>query len=157
MTSTTSKPTLASLRASEGRCAPAMFDEIRILIEEEQARDSRFVRGALPQYLEKLATHAEFVSDLNLDGCRGFVAFYCNDRKTLTLYVTLILVSPAYRRTGLGERLLDATFELARMRGFARCRLEVHSDNRGARDFYSRLGFEPVEMGPDIILLERKL
>ncbi|WP_368041884.1 GNAT family N-acetyltransferase [Burkholderia diffusa] len=157
MTAAASDRELASFLAFDGRFDTATFGNIRALIEEEQARDARFVRSALSPYLDKLATHAEFVADIGHDGCRGFVAFYCNDPTTLTLYVTLILVSPEHRRTGLGEHLLNAAFERARARGFTRCRLEVHPDNRGARNFYSRLGFGPVDARPDSILLERLL
>ncbi|VWC37941.1 GNAT family N-acetyltransferase [Burkholderia lata] len=157
MTSAANAQGLTSASAIEGTLDTATFGVVRTLIEEEQARDACFVRSALPPYLDKLATHAEFIADIGYDGCRGFVAFYCNDLTTLTLFVTLILVAPAHRRTGLSENLLDAAFERARARGFNRCRLEVHPDNRRARNFYTRRGFEPVETWPDSILLERML
>lgn len=135
----------------------AAFRAIRYLIEQEQARNADFIRTALPTYLEKLEAYAEVVAEGVDDNCHGFVAFYCNDYATLTLYVTLILVSPTYRRTGLGERLLARTFELGRARGFTRCRLEVHPDNPGARDFYARLDFVQIDARPDAVLLERLL
>ncbi|KAG8151399.1 GNAT family N-acetyltransferase [Burkholderia catarinensis] len=151
-------PAAGDLAPSPPRMSGAVaFNEIRDLIEQEQERNANFIRSALPAYLDKLAARAEFVADGEHGSCHGFVAFYCNDYATLTLYVTLILVSPTHRRTGLGERLLARTFELARARGFTRCRLEVHPDNPGARDFYARLGFVPADVRPNAILLERPL
>ncbi|HIC7211141.1 GNAT family N-acetyltransferase [Burkholderia stabilis] len=151
-------PATGDLRLSTSCTSGATaFSSIRDLIEQEQERNSNFIRTALPDYLEKLEARAEFIAE-GLDGsCHGFVAFYCNDYATLTLYVTLILVSPMHRRTGLGEHLLARTFELAGARGFTRCRLEVHPDNPGARDFYARLGFLQIDARPDAILLERLL
>ncbi|MCW3501900.1 GNAT family N-acetyltransferase [Burkholderia cenocepacia] len=140
-------------------CPPSAiaFSAIRDLIEQEQVRNADFIRTALPAYLDKLEARAEFVAEA-VDGiCHGFVAFYCNDYATRILYVTLILVAPTRRRTRLGERLLTSTFELARARGFLRCRLEVHPDNPGARDFYARMGFKPIDARSDAIVLERTL
>ncbi|WP_175886278.1 GNAT family N-acetyltransferase [Burkholderia sp. BCC0044] len=144
-------------RSSSCTSSAIAFSSIRDLIKQEQVRNADFIRTALPAYLEKLETRAEFIAE-GIDGiCHGFVAFYCNDYATRILYVTLILVSPTRRRTGLGERLLTRTLELAHARGFLRCRLEVHPDNPGARDFYARLGFKPIDARSDAIVLERML
>ena len=46
--------------------------------------------------------------------------------------------------TGLGPALMDAVLAEARARGNARLLLGVHPDNRRARRFYERTGFQVV-------------
>jgi len=52
--------------------------------------------------------------------------------------------APAYRRRGLGERVLVAALEAAAGRGCREVWLEVLDGNRGAVALYEKLGFEVV-------------
>lgn len=126
------------------------------LIHEEQARqDGRFIRHPdLPAYLAKLGEHAEIVSDTAAGRCRGFVAFYGNNLETRQAFITLVVVDPRDRGTGLGKALVACVLAIARQRGFASCRLEVAKDNQAAYDLYSKQGFHVVHDGTDNYLLE---
>jgi ribosomal protein S18 acetylase RimI-like enzyme len=53
-----------------------------------------------------------------------------------------LYVSPPWRRRGLGSELLAMLDEHFRARGCQACMIEVFAPNGGARDFYSRLGYE---------------
>ena len=119
---------------------------IKTLICEEQARQSgRFVEGVgLDAYLEKLGTHAEVLSASHAERCRGFVAFYCNDLTSRQAYITLVLVAPEDRATGLGRVLMTAVLDICRRRGFTTCRIEARTDNVAALAMYQSLGFAPV-------------
>jgi ribosomal-protein-alanine N-acetyltransferase len=55
-----------------------------------------------------------------------------------------IAVAGAFRRTGLGARLLDAGIAAARARGAAEMWLEVRESNVGAQALYASRGFAPV-------------
>ena len=55
-----------------------------------------------------------------------------------------LAVEPAWRRTGLGRQLLDATLEHARQRGIKRVYLEVRESNVAARRLYASRGFAEV-------------
>ena len=118
-------------------------DAIKTLILEEQARQSnRFVEGVdLDAYLLKLGERAEILADTQADRCRGFVAFYCNDLTSRQAFITLVLVAPPDRDTGLGRALINGTLEICRGRGFTTCRLEVRRDNAAALGMYRSLGF----------------
>ncbi len=76
-----------------------------------------------------------------------------------------LAVGRAYRRGGLGERLLDVCLEQARSRGAQRIFLEVREGNTAARRLYEKKGFAlcgrrknyyrlPTE---DALLMTRKL
>mmetsp|Transcript_105159 Transcript_105159/g.327845 ORF Transcript_105159/g.327845 Transcript_105159/m.327845 type:complete len:208 (+) Transcript_105159:128-751(+) len=53
-------------------------------------------------------------------------------------------VAPAWRRVGLGGRLLDEVLVWARSAGFSRVVLNVPDDNEAAIGLYARKGFEPT-------------
>ena len=55
-----------------------------------------------------------------------------------------LAVDPAYRRLGVGRRLLAAAALYCRRRGVALLWLRVRVANRGARAFYRRCGFRAI-------------
>jgi GNAT superfamily N-acetyltransferase len=57
--------------------------------------------------------------------------------------LTSIYVSPPFWRRGIGRKLLGASLEKARNRGFTRVTLWVLAQNLRARQFYESLGFAP--------------
>lgn len=120
---------------------------IRSLILDEQARQgNRFVDQVdVEAYLTKLGDKAEVLSDEVEGRCRGFVAFYCNDRETRQAFITLVLVDPRDRGLGIASALVRCALELAKRRGFTTCRLEVAKDNDAAQAMYRRLGFQAIE------------
>ncbi len=67
------------------------------------------------------------------------VLFFRKVSRSARLYS--IAVSSAARGQGLGERLLDACEEAARLRGCVSLRLEVRDDNEPAKRLYERHGF----------------
>ncbi|PSP85205.1 GNAT family N-acetyltransferase [Halobacteriales archaeon QS_1_68_17] len=63
-----------------------------------------------------------------------------------------LFVRPDYRNAGIGGELLAAGEELLADRGAEVVKLEVVADNRAARRFYRRRGYEPHR-----VVLERPL
>jgi ribosomal-protein-alanine N-acetyltransferase len=59
-----------------------------------------------------------------------------------------IAVSPAWRRRGVGTRLLRSVIERARERGVRELFLEVRVTNHGAQRLYQRHGFRMVGRRP---------
>lgn len=132
---------------------------IETLIRDEQRRQGgRFIEGVdLESYLQKLATRAEFVSDTVEGRCRGFAAFYCNNLQSGRAFITLVLVSPDDRSSGLGRTMVSRVLDVCRERGFARCALEVRADNAPALALYESLGFDVVEEHDGRKVLEKAL
>src|SRR4051794_36491738 len=56
-------------------------------------------------------------------------------------HVISMWVDPAFRRVGIGAKLIDALGKWASARGLRKLSLMVTSVNRGAIDFYERIGF----------------
>ncbi|HTC85692.1 MAG TPA: ribosomal protein S18-alanine N-acetyltransferase [Candidatus Acidoferrum sp.] len=63
-------------------------------------------------------------------------------------HVTTFAVDPAWRRRGVGERLLMAVLDLAIERGAREATLEVRLSNLAARRLYEKYGFRPVGIRP---------
>jgi ribosomal protein S18 acetylase RimI-like enzyme len=120
----------------------SMKDMIRA---EQASQGGRFVASAdLEAYLDKLDTRAEVVAEMENGRCRGFVAFYCNNVQSGRAFITLVLVSPQDRGSGIGRALVSRVLDVCRERAFVACGLEVRSDNTAAMALYSSLGFASV-------------
>lgn len=76
-----------------------------------------------------------------------------------------LAVAPAWRRRGIGRRLIETVLEGAVSAGAGRVFLEVRESNAGARAFYVRLGFAEAGRRPryyqhpadDALVLSRTL
>jgi ribosomal-protein-alanine N-acetyltransferase len=63
-------------------------------------------------------------------------------------HVTTFAVHPAWRRRGIGERLLLALLDRALARHAREATLEVRLSNLAARRLYEKFGFKPVGVRP---------
>jgi ribosomal-protein-alanine N-acetyltransferase len=63
-------------------------------------------------------------------------------------HITTFAVHPAWRRRGIGERLLLAFLDLAFDRRAREATLEVRLSNLAARRLYEKYGFRPVGLRP---------
>lgn len=131
-------------------------DAVATLIRDEQDRSAgRFIaQPDLDAYLQKLGRQADALADTRDGRCLGVVAFYANDQATRRAFITLVLVAPEARGSGLGAALVDGALGICRARGFRTCQLEVRHDNAPALAVYRRLGFVVVEDRGDRALME---
>ncbi len=63
-------------------------------------------------------------------------------------HITTFAVHPAWRRQGIGQRLLVAFLDIAVERGAHEATLEVRLSNLAARKLYEKYGFRPVGLRP---------
>jgi ribosomal-protein-alanine N-acetyltransferase len=63
-------------------------------------------------------------------------------------HITTFAVDPAWRRQGIGERLLMAMLDIAIARGAREATLEVRLSNMAARRLYEKYGLRPVGVRP---------
>jgi ribosomal-protein-alanine N-acetyltransferase len=63
-------------------------------------------------------------------------------------HITTFAVHPAWRRRGIGERLLLAVLDVSMDRGAREATLEVRLSNLPARRLYEKYGFRPVGLRP---------
>ncbi|MCW5875368.1 MAG: ribosomal protein S18-alanine N-acetyltransferase [Anaerolineales bacterium] len=79
----------------------------------------------------------------------GEVAAYCVAwRLDEELHIANFAVAAAFRRQGLGRRLLGHLLAEAAELGMGSATLEVRTGNQAARQLYRRLGFADVGMRP---------
>ena len=62
------------------------------------------------------------------------------------VHIDGVAVAPAYRRRGIGSRMIAAMENWAAVRDFAAVSLEVVDSNPQAERLYQRLGFEPTRV-----------
>lgn len=63
-------------------------------------------------------------------------------------YLNLLAVRPTHRRAGIGRRLIRWLEDSASVAGISAIHLEVRANNRGARAFYAKLGYEEAATVP---------
>lgn len=76
------------------------------------------------------------------------IAFACAGEKessNQSLYLKCLYVHPKHWRSGAGTQLFETVKLLAKERGFKEVYLHVLSENYLGRDFYDKMGGEPVE------------
>ena len=73
------------------------------------------------------------VLSLELNGKNvGFISIYCNDRKGLTAFISMIAILSDYSGQGYGTLLLNEAIDVAKLSGMKKIRLEVRKDNVNA-------------------------
>lgn len=71
-------------------------------------------------------------------GVQGYAVMQFGDRAA---HLVLLCVRPAYRRRGIGRRLLEWLLASARVAGIETIDLELRADNAAGHAFYLGLGF----------------
>ncbi len=120
------------------------------------------VRAALIPGLRRHPTTLIFLA-ISAEGPVGiavcFLGFSTFAARPL-LNVHDLAVLPAYRRQGVGRRLLEHVERKARALGCCKLTLEVKEDNSRAQDLYQKMGFDGIHAGgagSTVWFLEKKL
>lgn len=66
------------------------------------------------------------------------------EKDTLYGHIITVNVLPAYRRKGIGSRMLKETEEILKGKGIRECHLEVREDNSAALKLYQKLGYQKI-------------
>lgn len=74
-----------------------------------------------------------------------------------TLHIEDLIVKKEYRGKGIGEALMNAVVEKARIEGRDRVELDVEGDNESAIAFYKKKGFEVKEWYAAKLYLNEKI
>lgn len=121
------------------------------------ARERRWLAMTAAPSLERMLAFVrenianDFAEFVALDGARvvGFADVLCTWHEATAHVGTFGMgVDEAYRRRGIGRRLIDATIAKARVRGVTRIVLEVRADNGAAIALYRSTGFEVEAVMP---------
>ena len=102
-------------------------------------------RISIPEYAEKIHKNATILSTHQGGELLAFIALYCNSKSNFTAYMTMLVVSPNHRNTGLASNLVESGIGFLRKQGFKSLRLEVYKSNSNAINFYANFGFKKVD------------
>jgi GNAT superfamily N-acetyltransferase len=92
--------------------------------------EDKFVYGMFNRQNELLAV---------LEGMRQYP-------KEGTWWIGLLMLAPAARHQGLGQKIVQGFFEYVRLAGGAAVQLGVVEDNQAALYFWGLMGFEPLRI-----------
>lgn len=92
----------------------------------------------------KFQKHGNFLALLN-DHIVGFIAYYANDQKSLTAYISMIIIRKEFHSMGYGKFLINTAIARSESLGMKRLKLEVNKLNLEAINFYKKLGFSVLE------------
>ena len=65
-------------------------------------------------------------------------------RNATSGHILTIDVTPAYRRKGIAQKMLQEIETILRERGIRECRLEVRENNVAALNLYQKLGYKKI-------------
>ncbi len=70
------------------------------MIGDELLRNPSFIQTPIEDYCRKLANRASIIIHFDSQKPLGMIAYYCNDLKTGSIYISSIIVDPEARRGG---------------------------------------------------------
>ena len=125
---------------------PADYDAIAAVVDDWWGRP---IGGSLPRlFLDHFHT-TSLVAEQADGALAGFLVGFVSPARPAEAYIHFVGVSPDHRRSGLGQRLYEAFFDLARAEGRRVVRSVTSPVNSGSIAFHRRLGFTASEPVPD--------
>ncbi len=123
-----------TLRAAHPSEAEAIASMSRLHIE--YGLNWRWTPAKVRRHIKDKDT---MVLTANVDGkIAGFAIMRFGDDQA---HLFLLAVQPEYRRTGIGQSMMEWLEKSCRTAGIQQVRLEVRASNRGAMQFYRNLGY----------------
>ncbi|MFC3285535.1 GNAT family N-acetyltransferase [Litchfieldella rifensis] len=114
-----------------------------MIVNEQQSQQTDFFSITdINAYIDKIMSAADVVAHYKNGSLIGFVAFYCNDETMKQAFVSMIVVSPEMRSTGVSCSLLETVVFMAKRNEMKKVCLEVKKSNHRAFRFYEKKGFK---------------
>ena len=144
-------------------CTENDFDAIRNILQKSWAKAYDFIpERDRTKYLETVYSDSELkkmlgspFDSLFLAVVKGYAVGYLRLKEVpreKRIYLSSIYILPDNQGKGYGGKLMDFAFGESKKRGYREIWIGVMERNRGALNWYKRLGFEfvkeePFEMG----------
>jgi ribosomal protein S18 acetylase RimI-like enzyme len=114
-------------------------------------------RVQIPEYAEKLVSHAVRFEAWQHGILVGLIAAYCNDRENRGAYITSVSVLADLQHHGVGASLLRRCLEYLIDQEFTYVELQVDSRNDKAIRLYGRFGFQAVRADGQATIMNLKM
>lgn len=111
----------------------------------------------IDKYVDKIVENATLVFIVKSNVLGGFIAYYDNDKKFETAFLTMIAINQDFQKLGYGSQLLDFSILELKKIGFKKYGLEVLITNYHAIKFYERKNFRIIEEKGDFYYMELDL
>lgn len=111
---------------------------------EEQCFDQEAFTKQQISYLLKDYNTIALVARINNEIAGFIIAQVEIDSNRLFGHIITINVSIAYRRKGIGTRMLREIEQILKQKGITECQLEVREDNSGALKLYRTNGYQKI-------------
>jgi len=116
--------------------------EIHYVFDTLKESFFNFDISTLSEYTLKLSNYAVVMACFEENTPVGVIAFYANDLKKQTAYITSILVDISKKGKGIGKSLMLSAESFCQKLQFEEIKLEVSKKNESAIAFYKKLGYE---------------
>lgn len=114
-------------------------------------------RVSIKDFSKKLSEYAEvYLQSFNGEAV-GFLAFYANNKESLTAFITLIGVKEKFRNKHYGSYLLELCEKESLKNGFNKIQLEVGRSKKTAINFYIRNGFSQISQDEKSLYMMKEL
>lgn len=124
-----------------------MIDNIKYVLHKlKDELKFNFIEDDIDIYCEKIYKNAKILTINESNELAGFIAFYDNDEKKNTAYLTMLAVNPKFNNNGYGRQLLSFSINLLKKKGFEFYDLELDRDNEIAMSLYESFGFKKIEV-----------
>jgi ribosomal protein S18 acetylase RimI-like enzyme len=140
--------TMPSVRRATAEDAPALVSLMQAFYAEAGSPlDGHWASSALQALLSDSALGAIWLvsSDAQPVGHAVLAVRYTMEYGGLSGYIDDLFVRPAFRRSGVGRRLLDNVFAECRSRGCRSIQVEVGAGNAPAVALYASFGLTPSQ------------
>ena len=118
---------------------------IELLKDLNNTFNGQLVNSNIEDYIDKIIDNATIIKIVENNILFALIAYYENDKKRESAYLTMLAVSNKYSNKGYGNILLKkATNNLIR-KGFKYFELEVLKSNKKAVEFYKKNNFQIIE------------
>lgn len=119
--------------------------------------DGNLIRTDIDDYVNKIIKKASIISICRDQQILGFIAYYDNDLKKESAFLTMLAIDPSCRKQGYGKRLLEMSIANLKQLGFKTYALQVLQTNEGGVKLYTGAGFNIIETKGEYYYMEMKL
>ena len=127
-----------------------------LLMNLQKKLGDNFLNVDITAYVDKLLANAKIVSIMNGEELEAFIAFYDNDEKMETAFITQLAVGAEHWGKSYGEILMETTTKILKKAGFKYIEARYISNYPVSLKFAQMYGFELIKKN-DIEILRKVL
>lgn len=109
------------------------------------------------EYIDKVSCNGSILLSYNKIEIEGICMIYHNNTISGEAYIPLLVIKNKFQNKGIGDKLIEYSFELAKNHKMKKVIVRTWSTNYNAIKFYCKKGFIIKEQNDNDLTLEKKL